>query len=96
LQQLQAERAPLGLPDLVAGEYLVAAMFKMRPLRFNGLGEVQADWDVIDAFARATGRISEPWEIEALFEMCEAYHQGLQAGTDPLAMSPVEQINSAE
>lgn len=86
----------MGLPELAAGEYLIEAMFKMRPLRSSGFGEVSADWPVIEAFARCTGRISEPWEIETLFEMCEAYQAGLETGANPLAIPPVEQIESAE
>lgn len=90
LQQLQREREPLLLPDLEAGQYLVDAMFKMGPTISTGMDEVAADWITIDAFARGTCRISEPWEFEALFEMCTAYYQGWRAGAEPLAMSPVE------
>jgi len=82
---------PSGLPKLDAGEYLIDAMFVMRPTRSNGMGEVAADWDTIDAFARVSGRISEPWEAETLFAMCEAYHKGLDAGVNPLAIAPVDQ-----
>ncbi|MFC3180451.1 hypothetical protein [Cypionkella sinensis] len=78
------------MPDLDAGQYLVDAMFKMGPTISTGMDEVAADWITIDAFARGTGRISEPWEFEALFEMCAAYFQGWRAGVEPLAMSPVE------
>jgi hypothetical protein len=84
----------LGLPQIGAGEYLIEAMFKMRPIRSSGFGNVPADWPVIDAFARSTGRISEPWEFETLFAMCEAYAQGLEAGIDPLAIPPVDQAES--
>jgi hypothetical protein len=84
----------LGLPEIGAGQYLVDAMFKMRPLRASGFGSIPADWPVIDAFARGTGRVSEPWEIEALFEMCQAYSQGLDAGIDPLAIAPTDQIEA--
>lgn len=83
-------REPLGLPELDGGQYLVDAMFRLGPTRSTGLGEAPADWPEIDAFARATGRISEPWEAEALFDMCRAYHAAREAGTDPLAMSPAE------
>lgn len=72
------------------GDYLIEAMFAMRPTRSTGMGEVPADWPVIDAFARATGRIGEPWEAETLFAMCAAYLEGRDAGTDTLAIPPVE------
>jgi len=84
---------PSGLPDIDAGQYLIDAMFVMRPTRSNGMCEVAADWDIIDAFARASRRISEPWEAETLFAMCEAYRQGREAGVNPLAIAPVDQDN---
>lgn len=91
MAQLRAERRPLGLPALEAGGYLIEAMFVMGPIRSGLNGEVAADWDIIDAFARSTGRISESWEAEALFSMCASYLVGLQDGADPLAISPVDQ-----
>ena len=87
---------PSGLPVLDAGQYLIEAMFAMRPTRSNGMGEVAADWDIIDAFARLTGRISEPWEAETLFAMCSGYMECREAGADFLAISPVDQIDFAE
>lgn len=95
LQQLLLEREPLLLPVLDAGQYLVDAMFKMGPTVSTGFEEVAADWVCIDAFARSTGRISEPWEFEALFDMCSAYYHGWCAGASPLAMSPVEIAEAA-
>ncbi|MEH6775538.1 MAG: hypothetical protein V7668_16560 [Cereibacter changlensis] len=90
LERARRLREPLGLPELDGGQYLVDAMFRLGPTRSAGMGEAPADWPEIDAFARATGRISEPWEAEALFDMCRAYHAAREAGTDPLAMSPAE------
>ena len=93
---MQKEHEPLGLPILDAGDYLIEAMFKMGPTVSTGLDVAPADWVVIEAFARATDRISEPWEFDALFDMCAAYHQGLQAGADPFAMPPVEIAAAAQ
>lgn len=81
---------PLGLPELDGTEYLIEAMFRLGPIRSDGMGLRSADWPEIDAFARLTGRVSEPWEFEALFDMCSGYFAAHEAGADPLAMSPAQ------
>jgi hypothetical protein len=78
------------LPDLEAGQYLVDAMFKLRPTRSSAAGMVPTDWPEIAAFAAVTQRIDEPWECEALFDMCQAYYEELHTGEKPLAIPPVE------
>lgn len=90
LKQFQRLKQPLGLPRLDAGEYLLEAMFRLGPTRSNGLADVARDWPEIEAFARSTGRIGEPWEIELIFDMCRGYHEAREAGKDPLAMPPTE------
>lgn len=80
----------LRLPVLDAGQYLVEAMQILGPLR-PGLAEARAtDWPEIAAFAGATERLSEPWEIETLAAMCAGYCAALKAGEDPLAIAPVD------
>lgn len=95
LLRAQRLKEPLGLPDISFGEYLLEAMFRLGPTRCNGMAVTPADWSDIDAFARLTGRISEPWEAEILHDMCQAYHDARQAGENPLAMSPVELATDA-
>ena len=95
LKRCQRLKEPLGVPDLDGGQYLLDAMFRLRPTRSNGMAEVATDWDQIHAFALATGRISEPWEAEVLFDMCQGYSAARQAGEDPLAVSPAEQDAAA-
>lgn len=73
-----------------AGGYLLEAMSALDPLRNNGFGERATDWPEIKAFADATGRVSEPWELEALHSMCQCYFRGNQIGRNPLAHSPLE------
>lgn len=90
LKQFRRLKQPLGLPKLDAGEYLLDAMFRMGPTCSNGLADVARDWPEIEAFARVTGRISEPWECELLYDMCRGYHEAREAGKDPLAMPPAE------
>ena len=85
----------LRLPVLDAGQYLVEAMQILGPLR-PGLAEARAtDWPEIAAFARATERLSEPWEIETLAAMCAGYCAALKAGEDPLAIAPVDEDDTA-
>jgi len=80
----------LRLPVLDAGRYLIEAMQLVGPMR-PGLAEARAtDWPEIEAFARATERLSEPWEIETLAAMCAGYCAALKAGEDPLAIAPVD------
>ncbi|WP_406870096.1 hypothetical protein ABEB22_08790 [Thioclava sp. 'Guangxiensis'] len=77
---------PLGLPELDAGRYLVEAMIRLDPVRSTGLDLRATDWPEISAFMQATGRITEGWEAELLFEMCAGYFAARQAGEDPLAV----------
>ncbi|WP_339109269.1 hypothetical protein [Thioclava sp. GXIMD4216] len=81
---------PLGLPDLDAGAYLVEAMIRLDPVRSTGLDLRATDWPEISAFMQATGRISEGWEAELLFDMCAGYFEARQAGEDPLAVGDFE------
>lgn len=90
LKRAQRLKEPLGLPELDEGEYLIEAMFRLVPTRNNGMSVSPTDWSEIEAFAQLTGRISEPWEAEVLFDMCRGYHEARIAGEAPLAMPPVE------
>ncbi|MBL8560900.1 MAG: hypothetical protein JNN06_01350 [Gemmobacter sp.] len=74
---------------LDGGEYLVEAMLRLGPMRQTGIGLRPADWTEIDAFVRLTQRVSEPWEAEALFEMCAGYCAAYEAGEDLLAEAPM-------
>lgn len=70
--------------------YLAEAMMRLGPIKSDGMGPRSADWPEIDAFARLTGRIEEPWEAEALHAMCAAYLEEIKGGEDPLRVAPVE------
>ncbi|MCZ0963891.1 hypothetical protein [Paracoccus benzoatiresistens] len=82
--------AATGLQPLGPGHYLAEAMMRLGPVKSNGMDLRGADWPEIDAFARVTGRISDPWEAETLFDMCRAYLLGSRDGEDPLAIPPVD------
>lgn len=86
----RASGAALGLPELGALQYLVDALLRLGPIRSDGMGPRPADWPEIDAFARQTGRVTEPWEAEAIFDMCHGYLDGLEAGKDPLGIAPAD------
>lgn len=83
--------ADLNLPDVGDAQYMLDAMFRLRPVRGNGMADVPADWRQIMDFAAATNRISEPWEIEAMEAMCFAYAINRQNGTNPQAIAPVDE-----
>lgn len=86
---LQRRGLPVPLPALDGGEYLVEAMLRLGPMRQTGFGLRPADWAEIDAFARLTGRVTEPWEAEVLFEMCAGYCAEYEAGEDLAADPPM-------
>jgi hypothetical protein len=86
----RAEENGVQLPDLAAGRYLVDAMMTLGPIRSTGMGQRPTDWPEIEAFARLTGRIAEPWEAEVLHAMCEAYAVEYAAGDQLLRLPPAE------
>ncbi len=74
-----------------AGQYLLDALFKLRPTRPMPMGGTRpVDWPEVAAFGSVTDRVSEPWELELLVDMAEAYAQGLEKGADPMCMPPSE------
>ena len=80
----------LGLPEIHAGAYLIDAMREIGPMRGNGFGAVATDWDIIGPFVEATGRLSEPWEVETLAKMCAAYTSGYNDGKNVLSIAPAD------
>ena len=44
----------------------------------------------MNAYGKATGRLSTPWEHETVRAMSEAYVAGLVEGRDLLSIPPVE------
>lgn len=78
------------LPRVEAGEYLLNAFFEVGPTMQGGMGEAPLHWQEVDAYARQTQAISEPWEARALVQMSRAYLDGQVVGTQPLGKMPVE------
>ena len=87
---LRRRGEPVPLPELDGGEYLVEAMLRLGPMRQTGFGLRPADWVEVEAFARATRRITEPWEAEVLMDMCAGYHAAYEAGEDLAQVAPME------
>ncbi|MHA3913844.1 hypothetical protein [Halovulum sp. GXIMD14793] len=56
-------------------------------------GFLAREWSEIEAFASASGVISEPWEKQALFDMSWGYVEEYNAATDPLRIPPMERNN---
>jgi hypothetical protein len=86
----RAEENGIQLPELTAGQYLVDAMLMLGPIRSTGMGPRPTDWPEIEAFARLTGRISEPWEAETLHAMCLEYVAEYQCGDQLLRRPPMD------
>jgi hypothetical protein len=55
-----------------------------------GGGLAAQTWGEVLAFAQATGRIGEPWEAQALFDMSWAYVTEYQKAGDALRIAPME------
>lgn len=91
LQQYQKAKKQPPIIELRAGQYLLDAMFKLRPTRPQPMGGVRpVDWPEVTAFSAGSQRVSEPWELELLIDMAEAYVEGLEAGKNPLSKPPSE------
>ena len=59
---------------ITAGQYLLDALFRAGLSERNAMGdETGLSWASLTAFAKATERITEPWECEALHERSAAY-----------------------
>jgi len=78
------------LPDLDADqEYLVGLFFDLGPTRNNGMGDGPTDWDILMPYATAKALDSDDTAI--LADMCKGYYRAREAGTNPLAIAPVDQ-----
>lgn len=71
------------LPKIEAGAYLRDAFLAVNT------GD-RLTWTELDAFARLTGAISEPWEAEIVKAMAGEYLAGRHLGEDPFSYAPWE------
>jgi hypothetical protein len=80
--------------QLDAGEYLLDALMKLGFCAIAPMiGPAPHSYGNVFDFARATQRIDEPWEIEALVDMSSAYCRGLNRGKNPFAKSPLQMFD---
>lgn len=85
------------MPELPSGGYLLAALQKLGPARQAGMGGLRpVDWPEIVAFSQGTGRITEPWEIELIFDMGQEYLSGKTTGDKLFGIAPIDQAEEAE
>ena len=84
------------MPEVGPGKYLVEAFHLLRFATPGAMGEgLQAQtWQEVQAFAAATGRITETWEAQALFDMSWAYVTEYQSASDLLRVSPMERAGN--
>lgn len=78
------------MPALGVAQPVAEAMLALKPTRETGAMDRPTDWPEIIAFAQATGRVRETWELEALADMCRAYHRELMGGADPFRIAPID------
>lgn len=96
-EALQKLGKPLGLPGLDGGEYLLSALFEAGPSEYHATGgEIGLTWLTLDAYARSTGTLSEPWEFRALREMSAAYIKAKNEGANIFCIPPTEQDQQGE
>lgn len=79
------------MPDLSVGGYLIDALLRLGPVRPTEMGgQRPADWPEIVAFAQGTRRVSEPWEIELLYDLAQDYLAGFRTGSKLFGVAPVD------
>jgi hypothetical protein len=79
------------MPGTDGGEYLLTALFEAGPSEHHAMGgELPLSWQTLDAYARATGAICEPWEFRTLRDMSAAYVAEKEAGKEVYALAPAE------
>ena len=75
------------LPPVDQGQYILAAWHELGRMEV-AFGRMPLSWSEIDAYARMTRAITEPWEARVIRDMSREYIAGLDLGADPLAIEP--------
>ena len=63
--------------------------FDLGPMRSNGMSEGPTDWDILLPYATAKGLDEDDTSI--LADMFKGCYRAREAGTNPLAIAPVDQ-----
>lgn len=83
------------MPELAGGEhYMLDALVEAGPALPGQMGPVPLSWQEIDAYARQTQAIDEPWEARTLIKMSAAYLEGIAVGENPFGIMPMDQDGS--
>ena len=73
------------------GEYLMGAFMALGCSHPAGMGgEMPIPWSEVHAYARATGTLTEPWEVELVRDMSAAYCRGRVEGENVFSIPPAE------
>lgn len=56
------------------------------------MAEVPLSWAEVDAYARHSPEITEPWEVQALVQMSQEYLSEKRKGTDVFTIAPLERV----
>ena len=78
------------LVEILAGHYLWSAFRAIGIGKASAMGMGPLEWVDIHAYSQATQRVTEPWELELLYEMSQAYFRELENGKNPFAKSPLD------
>lgn len=82
------------MPELPFGGYLLEAFLNMK-IATSFQGETQPrSWAEVLAYAQATGAVTQPWELQALFDMSWDYVHELNKATSPFVKSPMERAKN--
>lgn len=81
------------MPDLSDyQEMLWRAFLEVGPTLPGAMGEVPLSWAEVDAYARHSPELTEPWETQALVQMSEEYLAEKVKGADVFTVPPIERV----
>lgn len=81
-------------PD-TPGQYLMQALWDVGPSRYDDKAEHPILWQELAAYASITGKLTEPWELNAVMSMSKAYVAEKTSGKNPLRIAPVDRVKKA-
>ncbi|WP_139044806.1 hypothetical protein [Phaeobacter sp. S60] len=83
--------AELPFPDLSDYQSMLwRAFLEVGPTLPGAMGEVPVSWVEVDAYARHSPEITEPWEVQALVQMSQDYLSEKVKGADVFTVPPME------
>ena len=77
--------------DVEAGAYLLHMLMEAGPVKSAPMGGAMAlDWVDLQAYISMTVGDVDGWEASLLRRMSQAYATGLQEGSSPFSIPPIE------